>query len=118
MGYGSDDDSLYGSSEDGDHCGEAVMAAMQAISDHCDTSGTPVELPTGQVMMVPEDSMGDLRAAEAGSMSEEEIIEIVEASPWMSGIIERNCNMAGLEPGTSEYDQCVVRFARNLMDSV
>lgn len=114
------DDSLYGSESkrQGEKCGEAVMAAVSAISDHCEGAGRPVEMPNGVIVNVPEDAREEMGNMAPGSMSDREVMDLVENSPWMSGIVERNCTMAGLEEGTREYDNCAINFARNLIDSV
>ena len=115
-----DQNSAYGSpsSDGGEHCGEAVMAAVSAINDHCEGAGRPVEMPNGVIVNVPDDAREEMGNMAPGSMSDNEVLDLVEASPWMSGIVDRNCSMAGLEEGSRQYDQCAINFARNLIDSV
>ena len=111
---GGTTDTSQGASDD--TCGEAVMAAMQAISDHCGSDGIPIEMGNGMVQMVPKEEARKIRNAAPGDMSDEELMEMVEDSPWLSEWTDSLCSQAGLDPGTAGYDSCVLDFARAALD--
>lgn len=105
-----------GSGED-DSCGEAVMAAVKAISDHCDTDGVPMEMSNGMVAMVPQEDMERVANAAPGRMSDEEVLDFAEQSPWLSEWAGSLCSQAGLREGSSQYEQCLINYGREVLGS-
>ena len=92
------------------------MAAMQAISDHCGNDGIPLDLGDGMVQMVPRDDVQKMKNMQPGEMTEEELMQFVDGSPWLSEWTDKMCKNAGLTGGTQEYNDCVRRFARKALD--
>lgn len=103
-------------SEEGDTCGEAVMAAMQAISDHCGSDEVPLEMSNGMVTMVPREEMDQIQNMAPGEMTDEELFDMMEESPWLGEWVEGICRAAGHVGGTDQYDECRLRFARKALD--
>jgi len=101
--------------DEGDTCGEAVMAAMQAISEHCDTDGVPMEMSDGVVTMVPREEKDRIAGMQPGDMNDSEIDEMIEDSPWLEEWTDALCTRAGLDPGTRQYDECRRNYARDAL---
>lgn len=116
QGYMSQRNQKRMSGENDDTCGEAVMAAMQAVSDHCGSEGIPMEMGSGMVQMVPREAADRMKNMQPGDMTDDELMEMVEESPWLSNWTESLCRNAGLTGGTEEYNECVKRFARDALD--
>lgn len=102
--------------EEGDKCGEAVMAAMQAISEHCETDGVPMQMANGMVTMVPKDEVDRMENMAPKEMSDRELEEMMDESPWMGDWTEGACKAAGLEEGTQAYRDCRLNFAREALE--
>lgn len=99
----------------GDSCSEAVMAAMQAIGDHCDADGVPLQLNNGIVTMVPKDEMPQVQNMAPDEMSDRELMDFIRESPWLDEWTEGLCKSAGHDAGTTEYEECRLQFAREAL---
>ena len=97
----------------GDTCDEAVMAAMQAISEHCDTDGTPLQLDNGMVAMAPKDEVERVRGMQPGDMTDREVDDFIEESPWLAEWTDALCTRAGLDRGSDPYHECRRNYARD-----
>lgn len=98
-----------------DQCGEAVMAAMQAISEHCDTEGVPMQMSGGMVAMVPKEDVDEVENMAPQEMSDREIMDMMEDSPWMGEWTDGICSQAGLEEGTDAFRRCKLNYARDAL---
>lgn len=101
--------------DEDDTCGEAVMASMKAISRHCGADGVPLQTSSGVVVMAPQEEMEKVRNASPGEMSDEEVLRMVEDSPWLSEWAGALCSRAGLSEGTRQYEECLLNYARDVL---
>jgi len=101
---------------DEDRCGAAVMAAMEAISDHCGADGVPRQLSNGMVTMVPKEEMEMLENMAPGDMTDEDIEMMMEDSPWLDDWTHGICTSAGHDEGTGAYRECRIDFAREALE--
>jgi len=104
-------------SGDGDSCEAAVMAAMEAIGEHCGDERIPVEAEDGLVVMAPKDDLQRVRARAEGGMSDEQLMQMMEDSVWMGDWTASLCSSAGHEEGTGDYRECRLRFARQVLEN-
>jgi len=104
-----------GGSEKGDACGESVLAAIRAISTHCDTDGVPMQMSDGMVAMVPQEEMDRVQNAAPGEMSDEQLREFMEQSPWLREWSRSLCEKAGLEEGSESFEDCLLSYARDAL---
>jgi hypothetical protein len=107
------------SSDDGgrsEECGEAVIAAMQAIGEHCSDNEVPIQMSNGMVAMVPEQEAEMVKQTPEGKPSVEAVDEKLAESDWLDEWTERLCKTAGHTPGTDEYEQCRRRYAREALE--
>jgi hypothetical protein len=114
----SDDNGLYApndTSNPEDSCGEAVMAAMRAIGFHCDMDGVPIQTSSGHVVMAPQEEMEQVRNAAPGEMSDRELLDFIDQSPWMSQWASSLCEKAGLSEGSTQYEDCLLAYARDAL---
>lgn len=114
------DRSLYGSEstgtrEEGDNCGEAVMAAMQAISDNCSTDGVPIRTGSDVVAMVPKEEMETVENMAPEDMTRREMLEFIEDSPWLREWAGSLCETAGLSEGTREFEDCLINYMEDVV---
>jgi len=100
---------------DDDSCGAAVMAAMRAISDYCEEDGVPHRLDNGMVVMVPKEEMDRVRNMDGMSMDDMEVREMIDTSPWLAEFVADVCSGAGLSDGSSEREECELRYARMVL---
>ena len=103
-------------SDDGDSCEAAVMAAMEAIGEHCGDERVPVEAENGLVVMAPKEDLQRVRARATGDMDDGQLMQMVEDSPWLSSWTASLCSSSGHEEGTADYRGCRLRFARQVLD--
>lgn len=102
--------------QQGETCSEAVMAAMQAISDHCGSDGVPLQMANGMVTMVPKEEMDQIKNMAPADMDDEELMQYVEESPWLRDWTAGLCKSAGQKPGTESYKDCRLQFAREALN--
>lgn len=103
--------------EEGDNCGEAVMAAMKAIGKHCNTEGVPIQTATNHVVMVPKEDAEKVRNYAPQEMSEREMMREAEDSPWLDEWASGMCEKAGLEEGSDAWETCYLNHVRDVLDA-
>lgn len=105
------------SDEEGDdRCGAAVMAAMEAISDHCGADGVPRQLSNGMVTMVPKEEMEMLENMAPEEMTDEDVKMMMDESPWLDEWTDGICTSAGHSRGSEDYEECRLQFARDALE--
>lgn len=98
---------------DSDACRAATLAALETVQEDCGTADVPVETSNGLVVMAPEDDARRLRQTAPGDLSDEEFETLLEESPWLEDWASSICEGAGLEPGTSAYEECLLNYAES-----
>jgi len=101
---------------DDDRCHEAFMASLGAMGTHCGDEQVPVEVDHGIALMAPKDGLQRVRARGADDMDDEQLMQMVENSPWLSSWTQSLCSSSGHEEGTSDYRECRLRFARQVLE--
>jgi len=99
----------------GDSCGEAVLASIKAMSRHCDMDGVPLQTSSGHVVMAPQEEMEQVRNTAPGNMTDRELMDFIEQSPWLREWTASLCEKAGLEDGTEQYENCLLAYARDAL---
>ena len=113
--YSAPEETGGGEGETGNSCGEATLAALKAIGRHCDTNGVPMQMSDGMVAMVPQEEMDRVQNAAPGEMSDEQLREFMEQSPWLREWSHSLCKKAGLEEGSGSFDDCLLSYARDAL---
>jgi len=114
-GFGDVPAGMDGDDADAEKCGEAVMAAMTAISDHCGAEGVPMQTSSGTVVMAPRDAMDEVRNMAPGDMDRQEKLNFIEQSPWFLDWARTQCNTAGLSEGTTDFEDCLLNYFEDVM---
>lgn len=98
-----------------DTCGEAVMAAFQAIGDHCGNGEVPVQIGDEMVVMAPKDAVERIEQQDGDEMSDQEILDELDENSWLSSWADSLCGAAGHEERTENHQQCRITFAREAL---
>lgn len=99
-----------------DSCDAAVMAAMEAIGEHCGDERVPVEAENGLVVMAPKEGLTRARSQADPEMEDEDIIDIVRNTDWLEEWTEEVCSSAGYRTGSRDCADCQARFARKILN--
>lgn len=102
------------SSED-DSCDAVVMAAMEAIGEHCGDERVPIEAEDGLVVMAPKDGIQRVRSQASPEMGDREVKSMMNDADWLSDWTESVCEAAGHRAGSSDCEDCQIRFARKIL---
>ena len=87
---------------------------MQAVGEHCSVDGVPMQTGSGLVAMAPKEAAEAMPNMAPEDMSDEELLEFAENSPWAGDWTEGVCEQAGLDPGTESFRECRVNYLRDV----
>jgi hypothetical protein len=113
--YAPDDRGRNDQQRSGDSCGEAIMASLKAMGRHCDMDGVPLQTSSGHVVMAPQEEMEQVKNAAPGDMTDRELLDFIEESPWLGSWCRSLCEKAGLDAGTKQYQDCLLAYARDAL---
>jgi hypothetical protein len=113
--YDADGKTNYTDTDEGSACGDAVVAAMQALSDHCGGDAEPMELDNGMVVMVPRDQKEMLSDLDGEALTDEEVDDVLDDMEWLADWTTELCQGAGLQSGTDGYTECRRRYVRQVL---
>jgi len=65
--------------------------------------------------MAPQEEMEQVKNAAPGDMTDRELMDFIEESPWLSEWSASLCEKAGLEAGTTKYENCLLAYARDAL---
>jgi len=93
-----------------------AMAANETYTTDIDTVDLDRNATSsGHVVMAPQEEMEQVRNAAPGEMSDRELLDFIDQSPWMSQWASSLCEKAGLEDGTEQYEDCLLAYARDAL---
>lgn len=97
-------------------CRRAALAAERVVRDECSGRIAEVrELTEETTVYVPEAAEPATTSASADQVSEQRLRDLKDDDDWLREWVEQMCDLAGVEEGTADRDECERRFARALL---